>query len=193
MKISLVLLLFMISVALGNTLTSNACWPRLSQGTGLSLVIGNFRAFDEYLQTLCSVGLTMNQITIRWRDIETSPGVYDWTALDGFLQLGFDLKLDLVLNLVPIDTTLVVVPSQFADPQLLYSLPTGLTWTDPHLIGNYSNFIDGALSRIEAIGANVIQLGLGHEITGNMIISSQQVREDYLEFIRINRERIRSE
>lgn len=142
--------------------------PRL----GLALNVPEGGGEAEYLAALRSqirLGLDGLAISVKWSDVEKSPGQYDWKVLDDALGIGKFLGAEVALTVQTIDTNQRTLPADLQDKG----------WGDPGLRQRWQRFLATLVPRL---GPAVKWVSLGNEVDGYLAAKPDEL-DAFAEFL----------
>lgn len=73
---------------------------------------------EAALASVAGAGGNFSHVSVRWSDIEKSPGVYDFSGISQWMSWSAKYNFDVALTVRTIDTTVLSVPSDLAGRKL---------------------------------------------------------------------------
>lgn len=146
------------------------CFPLLPAGTrfGVSYTPSptNGTATDGFYQQVLNKGANLLQLSLPWASVEVSPGVINVALVAGLLQSAAERGLVPLFMLAAINTNVVSVPSDLADPADPSRLAAGLTWSSPIVIYRYALAVQAIAPLVQFYGG--FYFGFGNEVDVNL-------------------------
>ena len=166
MRASLATLLLLPTGALGLCIDA---WPsgtifgaQYSVPDNATLANATNALFSELLER----NATLAQIGLTWASLETTPGSPNFELLGEILYSAVQEGLTPLVNIAVINTNVVSVPSDLADPADPTRLRPGLNWTSTELADRYAQLMYVAAPLIAFYGGGYV--GLGNEVDANL-------------------------